>query len=98
LLGHLKIAPTLAGAIEAVELDALPTQDRPLLAAAIRLGVRCARYRASQALRQRVRAEGWCREHQLAAFAERDGPGLTAIGKAVRLALANRRRTSETFL
>ena len=39
LLGHLQIAPTLAGAVpEAVELDWLPTKDRPLLAAAIRLG------------------------------------------------------------
>jgi predicted nucleic acid-binding protein len=38
LLGHLQIAPALAGAVEAVELDWLPTKDRPVLAAAIRLG------------------------------------------------------------
>ena len=38
LLGHLQIAPALAGAVEAVELDWLPPKDRPVLAAAIRLG------------------------------------------------------------
>jgi len=37
LLGHQQIAPALAGAVEAVELDWLPTKDPPVLAAAIRL-------------------------------------------------------------
>jgi predicted nucleic acid-binding protein len=38
LLAHLQIAPGLAGAVKAVELDWLPPKDRPVLAAAIRLG------------------------------------------------------------
>jgi uncharacterized protein len=38
LLGHLQIAPALAGAVEAVELDWLPPKDCPVLAAAVRLG------------------------------------------------------------
>ena len=38
LLSHLQIAPTLASAVDAVELDWLPPKDRPVLAAAIRLG------------------------------------------------------------
>lgn len=38
LLSHLQIAPALAGAVDAVELDWLPPKDRPVLAAAIRLG------------------------------------------------------------
>lgn len=37
MLGHLQIAPALAGAVEAVELDWLPSKDRPVLAAAVRL-------------------------------------------------------------
>jgi len=39
LLGRLHIAPTVAGAVEAIELAWLPTKDRPVLAAAI--GLRC---------------------------------------------------------
>lgn len=38
LLGHLQIAPALAGAVEAVEMEWLPPKERPVLAAAIRLG------------------------------------------------------------
>lgn len=38
LLAHLQIAPGLAGAVKAAELDRLPPKDRPALAAAIRLG------------------------------------------------------------
>jgi uncharacterized protein len=38
LLGHLQIAPALAGAVEAVELDGLPPKNRPVLAAATRWG------------------------------------------------------------
>jgi len=38
LLVHLQIAPGLAGAVRAAELDWLPPKDRPVLAAAIRLG------------------------------------------------------------
>jgi hypothetical protein len=38
LLGHLQIAPALAGAVSPVELEWLPPKDRPVLAAAIRLG------------------------------------------------------------
>lgn len=38
LLGHLQVAPAQAGAGEAAELARLPTKDRPVLAAAIRLG------------------------------------------------------------
>jgi hypothetical protein len=37
LLGHLRVAPALAGAADAVGLDWLPPQDRPVLDAAIRL-------------------------------------------------------------
>lgn len=37
LMGRLQIAPALAGAAEAVELEWLPIKDRPVLAAAIRL-------------------------------------------------------------
>lgn len=38
LLGRLRVAPALAGAVDAAELDGLPAKDRPVLAAAIRLG------------------------------------------------------------
>jgi len=38
LLAHLQVAPALAGAVDAVGLDWLPAKDRPVLAAAIRLG------------------------------------------------------------
>jgi hypothetical protein len=38
LLAHLQIAPGLAGAVKAAELDWLPPKVRPVLAAAIRLG------------------------------------------------------------
>jgi uncharacterized protein len=38
LLGRLQVAPTLLGAVGALELDWLPAKDRPVLAAAIRLG------------------------------------------------------------
>jgi uncharacterized protein len=38
LLGRLQNAPALAGAIDAVGLDWLAAKDRPVLAAAIRLG------------------------------------------------------------
>lgn len=38
LLGQLQIAPARAGVVEALELDWLPPKDRPVLAAAIRLG------------------------------------------------------------
>lgn len=38
LLGRLQTVPALAGAVEAAELDWLPTKDRPVLAAAIRQG------------------------------------------------------------
>ena len=38
LLGHLQIAPALAGAVDPVELEWLPPKDRPVLAAALRLG------------------------------------------------------------
>lgn len=38
LLSHLQIAPALAGEVGTAELDWLPPKDRPVLAAAIRLG------------------------------------------------------------
>ena len=38
LLEHLHLAPALAGAIDSAELAWLPPKDRPVLAAAIRLG------------------------------------------------------------
>lgn len=38
LLGHLQIAPALAGGVESQALEWLPAKDRPVLAAAIRLG------------------------------------------------------------
>ncbi len=38
LLGHLQVAPAQADAGEAADLAWLPTKDRPVLAAAIRLG------------------------------------------------------------
>jgi len=37
-LGRLHIAPAVAGAVGALELEWLPPKDRPVLAAAIRLG------------------------------------------------------------
>lgn len=38
LLGRLQVAPAVAGAVAVPELDWLPPKDRPVLAAAIRLG------------------------------------------------------------
>jgi len=38
LLSRLRVAPALAGGVDAVELAWLPPKDRPVLAAAIRLG------------------------------------------------------------
>lgn len=38
LLGHLQVATALAGAVDTCELDWLPPKDRPVLAAAIRMG------------------------------------------------------------
>jgi hypothetical protein len=38
LLSHLQVAPALVGAVDAVELEWLPPKDRPVLAAAMRLG------------------------------------------------------------
>jgi len=38
LLGHLQIAPAVARTVDPDELECLPPKDRPVLAAAIRLG------------------------------------------------------------
>ncbi len=85
LLGHLQIAPALAGGVESQALGWLPAKDRPVLLRAIRLGCD-ALVRAIASTSAARTGCGSRRDDALAAFAGRGCSGLSA--SAVRAALA----------
>jgi hypothetical protein len=78
LLDRMQMAPALARAVEAVELDWLPPKHRPVLAAAIRLGCEALVTGDRRHFGSACGAEGGRRDDPRAAFAGRDGSGLSA--------------------